>query len=217
MPLETNQEKRFLEDYCERKYKTKLTKDVKESIFKTSAGHFEIYKMMYKAEITNNDYSLQSYITRLVNSMGDDILNIIRKKIQEAELSSAEENIIRLFEAIGFFREDRITIPILKEEILRAAPKVQAFIQGYSGEFIIPRAEIFSKSEITILKTLYKQSNKLVTRDELITELTELSNSSSSDWAIDQSIYRIRNKIDKYNLNILIETVHGKGWKLREI
>lgn len=74
----------------------------------------------------------------------------------------------------------------------------------------------FSKGERRILITLSKSPNQPVTREALGTAFwKDESNDKYSDWALDKTMSRIREKIKTLTLPITIETLRGKGYVFR--
>lgn len=69
-----------------------------------------------------------------------------------------------------------------------------------------------SHKEFEILKYLYKKSNQIVTRDQLLDEVWGIDYQPASR-TIDNFILRLRSKVDTENTNHIV-TVHGYGYKL---
>lgn len=212
MALEESKEAEYLQNICEKKYgKIDTTKKLK-GIYKHSSGHFEIYKRLYKAEITGNYDSFENYARRLTRSFGNETLKIFRKVVNKVELTTQEEELIRIYRDLGFIKRSKITIPILEKYILDITPK-ENILLNEDGQIIFSNIQEFSKTEIKVLKTFLENQREIVTKEELgFVVWGNKVSSKYSPWALDQIIFRVRLKLDKLNLNGEIKTIHGKGY-----
>lgn len=74
-----------------------------------------------------------------------------------------------------------------------------------------------SPNEYEVLRLFLEKEGKLVTRDDIAQAMWGKSAFEKySDWAIDQLISRIRNKLERFNLHKVIKTVHSKGYCLQQ-
>ncbi|MCA9382831.1 winged helix-turn-helix transcriptional regulator [Candidatus Dojkabacteria bacterium] len=208
-------ERKTLEQICQKKYGDIRSKATLDNIFKESYGHYELYKRLYKAEITGNKESLENYARRLTNSFGENALQIFRKVINNIELNHKEEEIIRVYKELGFIEKNKIKIPILRKYIIDLTPKADLGFKGDNGNIILSNIQEFSKTEIEILKTFMEHEDEVITKEELGEVIWgKESDEKFSPWAIDQTIFRLRLKLDKLNLRGTIKTIHGKGYIL---
>ena len=72
---------------------------------------------------------------------------------------------------------------------------------------------ILTKNEMIILSSLLKHQNKIVTRDELMTELWD-NEEFISDNALTVNISRLRNKLKDIGYENIIDTRKGQGYIL---
>lgn len=212
MGLEVEQEKEYLQNMCKEKYGALKNKSKLADIYKQSSGHYELYKRLYKSEITGNYDSFENYARRLIKSFGDKTLQIFRKVVNKVELSDSEEEIIRIYRDLGFVKKNKISIPVLEQFIQDLTPKENIMLNE-DGQIIFSNIQQFSKTEIKVLKTFLENEGEIVTKEELgfVVWGTKVDQ-KYSPWAIDQIIFRIRLKLDKLNLDGEVKTIHGKGY-----
>lgn len=213
IPLNKDREKKDLETLCSEKYGIIKSKKILSNIFEQSSGHFELYKRLYKKEITSNKDSVENYARRLTNNFGDNTLKILRKLLNKVELSDSEKEIVKLYEELGFIQNNDITIPILKNYIFDLTPKQDVLYKDESGQIVFENIEQFTKSEITLLKSFIQHKGEIISKEDVgkIVWGKEY-NKKYSPWALDQLIFRLRMKIDQLNINGEIKTIHGKGY-----
>jgi hypothetical protein len=217
LPLESDHEKEYLESLCAEKYGKTKSKKLKEDAFKQSNGHYELYKRLYKAGVTGNKASLDKYVTRLVRDLGERTLRTFFKVVNEIELNGKEEVILSEYKKIGLISGNDIAIPALKEKILQLVPKEEITYKSESKQISFPSMHEFTRNEISVLKFLYQNIGQLSTKEEIgrvIWSAEEFQN-KYSDWAIDQTMFRLRKKLEQFNVDAIVETVHGKGYILR--
>lgn len=212
-PLKGSKERQSLESICGKKYGELKSKKKLGEIFRHSFGHYELYKRLYKAEVTGNFESLDNYVKRLVASFGKSALRIFRKMINGIELSSTEEEIIKLYEELGFVTKQDIVIPLLKKYIRDITPREEFSFDKNTGAIFMESIHNFSKSEVLIIRTFLEHAGEIVTKEDLGRVLWgSRFLKRYSPWAIDQLIFRLRLKIDKLHIAGSIKTVHGKGY-----
>lgn len=210
-PLNGEDEQNTLELFCKERYGEIKDKKVLNKIFKDSSGHFELYKKLYKAEITGNFQSLDSYISRLVSSLGEENLRIFRKIISGVNVSQRDKDLVEIYRKLGFLKNGRIQIPILEKEIVDISPKQDIFYNQETGQILLDNIEELSKSEITLLRVFLENPEEIVSKETLGDALWgKKANAKYSPLAIDQLIFRLRMKISKLNLKGEIKTSHGK-------
>lgn len=212
-PLSIQREKKYLEDHCLEKYGAINNKKTQSKVFLQSHGHYELYKRLYKAQITGNMASLGNYARRLTNSLGKSSIRAFRKVINKIDLNEHEKHIIDIYKKLGFIKKENITIPLLKKYILELAPQENILFDKDSGHLSFQNIQDFSKAEIKVIKALLENENEVVTKEQ-IGEIIwgEKVGEKYSPWAIDQTIFRMRLKFDKLNLNAEIKTIHGRGY-----
>lgn len=74
-----------------------------------------------------------------------------------------------------------------------------------------------TRNEVNIIKYLFENYGQLCSKEDVgkvIWSKNEYAD-KYSEWAIDQAIFRLRKKLEKYNVDNEIETVHGRGYMLR--
>ena len=71
----------------------------------------------------------------------------------------------------------------------------------------------FSKQEKRLIVYFLKNQEKIITRDDAASILWGNSLDGFTDWALDQAIYRLRNKFNKLGLDsVMIATKKNQGF-----
>ncbi len=105
----------------------------------------------------------------------------------------------------GWKINSQVLSEYLKEEVYKIENQIQ----------VINESEILSKREKLILNTMIKKTGELITRDQIADIIWEEKKVDRySDWAIDQTISRIRKKIMNIPKlhNLLIKTIKKQGF-----
>lgn len=149
--------------------------------------------------VTDTDFERLCNL-RLVEILEDGTLHFPLKLVQ-----------VYLEDTFGLMEPDTIENPDILSDSSRIVDK--------SGNIYIDGIEIESNltaREYNLLKLLLSRPNEIITREEIAqfiwgSEALE----KYSDWAIDQSVSRLRSKLqdDPYNPQF-IETIKGRGFKL---
>lgn len=212
-PLEGVKERESLEKMCGEKYGTIKSSKTMKKIFENSYGHYELYKRLYKAEVTKNYESLDNYVKRLVASFGDEALRIFRKLINDVQLEEYEQRIVEVYEELGFIQKGKIRIPMLRKYIKDLTPKTEIRLDRETGKIVFQNLQHFSKSEITMLKMFLENEGEIITKEDIGRVLWGRKfDEKYSPWAIDQSIFRLRLKMDRLHIAGRVKTIHGKGY-----
>lgn len=212
VPVSEKNEKETLSNYCEKKYGPIGSTQKLDEIFNQSGGHMDIFKALYKSEVTGIKQIFENYAKKLILSFDPEELKILRKVVKKIEINEEEERTIDIYKKLGFVEKNKITVPALKDFIVSMTPKEKIEYTD-DGQIILTNIHEFSKTEIKVLKTLIENINEIVTKEELgfIVWGREVDQ-KYSPWAIDQIIFRLRNKLEKLNIYGEIKTIHGKGY-----
>jgi hypothetical protein len=214
VPIEVKTDREEMQNMCFDLYGTINSSNTLNKIYKESGGHFEIYKRLYKSETTSNEESFDIYVKKLVKELGSDVLRALRNLVNKVDLSIKEKESLEIYEKLGFLEGGEITIPILKKYIVDESPR-EKFELTEDGQLIISNLQEFSKSEMKVVKTLLENSGEVVTKEELgFVVWGQEVKQKYSPWAIDQIMFRIRNKLERMNVYGEVKTVHGKGYIL---
>ena len=215
-PLKIETEKTFLEGMAKKRYGEIQDKKIKEEVYLQSAGHYELYKRLYKSHITGNRDTLQNYVNRLIRDLGDRSLSTIFKLLNGIRLTAADKVLIDEYRNLGLIEGGRITIPILANRIKDLAPKEKIIFDPETKSMSFGAISEFSKADLNILKFLYSSVGQLCTKEDVARVIWGQDEFSRkySDWAIDQAVFRLRKKVEKFNIDAVIETVHGRGYIL---
>ncbi len=149
-------------------------------------------------------------------------------------LNPSEQNILSLInfgdndlsylENIGLIKNNKLTIPLLKDYIkdsarIKSESKGEIIFDENTNE--IKKGEVvlsdkLTSSEFKLLKFLIQNSGKVLERDEIIKSVWKDTQSTAgvTDQALDQLIFRLRKKIETDpNTPIHILTVKGRGFR----
>lgn len=110
--------------------------------------------------------------------------------------------------------------PLFARFVERKQKRKQLSLDPKSNQILIGGlpAQSVSFSEYQLLKTFLKNPNKIISRDMLAEVLwQENSYEKYSDWAIDRLAYRLRKKLQEWNIPpSSIQTVKGRGYRWLE-
>lgn len=216
--LISEREQEYLEWFCKTKYGDIKNQKIKDSIYQKVQGHYELYKKLYKKELIKDSETLEKYIKRLLRDMGDKSLKAFYKTENNIELNADEAQLMEEYQKLGFINaKGKLVIPLLSDYLYSITPQEELFFDNKSKQLKFPSSSHFSSSELNILTFLYQNLGKLCKRDDLARTIWSVAEIEEkySNWAIDQAVFRLRKKLEKYNIDAKIETVHKKGFIMR--
>lgn len=212
--------------YLEIKWTLDIPKNIRQEIVKHCGGHFWLvkeavrhyrYSKDTKKIFTHEDINLrlEGIYNRFLNSERSLLRKIVfgRKTFDEREKHSLKY--LKRMNLID--RKEKITIPLLAEYVkgIKSKKSTVAIKNGNVLLNNVPVDAFFSKKELRVFKELVKRKGKLIKRDE-IAELIWPENTEDkySDWAIDQIVARIRERLIKlYIPPKALKTVRGRGYR----
>lgn len=210
--------KQFL-SYLEDKFKHKIPVKIKKIILKECESNLWIIKEAFRYFIKTNDikkiFTHEEIIFRLqtiFNEFEDFEKQVLKKIVRQEEKFSEDEKII-----INFFKKTNFISPLLKKYIFEIASKENLLSLDADKKIILNSISVdafFSRSEKKGLRYLLSCANKLVSRYELAKTLWS-GNDNYTDWALDQFMKRLRNKLKRLGLNQnSIKTIKNQGFLL---
>lgn len=162
---------------------------------------------------------------------GEVLLQQIRKEYNTPVIMvTSKNNELDEVLSMSYGADDYITKPynptilLLRIEAVLKRSMIQQEVLNYHDVKVIPQKGILSyqekeiiltKNEMIIFLYLLQNKGRIVTRDELMTDLWN-NNEYINDNALTVNISRLRSKLKEMNLEDKIETRKGQGYILHE-
>lgn len=162
---------------------------------------------------------------------GEVVLQQIRKEYNTPVIMvTSKNNELDEVLSMSYGADDYITKPynptilLLRIEAVLKRSMMQQEVLNYHDVKVIPQKGILSyqekeiiltKNEMIIFLYLLQNKGRIVTRDELMTDLWN-NNEYINDNALTVNISRLRSKLKEMNLEDKIETRKGQGYILHE-
>jgi hypothetical protein len=185
----------------EQNFQVKLDDKTKKEIYNLSGGHVGLIKDLCSLYQSSTKFKIENLLeNRKILSRIELIINDIPKDILENFVNNIlSTNTLRYLKEIGFITDDnKIFSPIVAD-----------YIQSNMSK----DPSLLTETENSVLKVLLAKQDVIVSRDEIAKIMWGNSwNYSYSDWAINQIIKRIRQKLAKDQSTIQIFSKKGKGY-----
>lgn len=228
-PLFSFHDRLLFISYLEKVFTITIPKEEKERIAKLCGGSMwfikEAVRQYSKNPIPNQTYRHEAMNTKLrifYEDFSPEEKNILQDISLGKKPGSSES--LNYLTALGLIEKKRnsylITIPIFNDYVhnLTRSNHILSLDKDNIIQNGMNITSFFSKRERELLIYFIKNQNKLISRDQCA-EIIWKNNSDGlySDWALDQSIRRLRKKLLKLNLpkNILVSK-RRKGYYLRQ-
>ena len=158
--------------------------------------------------------ALEQLYASLLQSERDVLHNIVLGHKTEDILQKHSYNHL---EKIGLINKGGITIQLLESYIREFLPKMK--VELIEDRIFINLVNVdnqFSKKEKKVFKVLIKNTNRVVTRDELAKAIWPINTEDYySDWAVDRLVARLRSKIADLGMTReAVKTVRNQGYTL---
>ena len=204
--------------YLGNKFKNKIPTNTKNLILSHCGGNLwlikEAVRYYVKTKDIKNIFDHQEMIFRLkviYDELEEQEKRVFKKLIKQEANFTDDEKLV-----IDYLNKTNYISPLLKKFVSQKLA-YENFLSLNQNNIIlnsIPIDYFFSRSERKGLRYLLSFSNKLITRDELAKTLWS-GNDDYTDWALDQFIKRLRNKLIKLGLDRqLIKTKKNQGFVL---
>lgn len=142
---------------------------------------------------------------RLLNSLAFEQIEILKMIAKKEKIDTTNNNVKILLQLGVIDKNFKIRLPILEIYLMEDIEK-----NGYTND------QSLTKNEDLIYSLLLKNKNEIVSKEEIAKTIWGNSvQNKYSDWAIDQTLKRLRVKLKKINPDIRIETKRGRGLVLR--
>ncbi|HPT66103.1 MAG TPA: helix-turn-helix domain-containing protein [Candidatus Woesebacteria bacterium] len=212
-------------DYLCKKWQIKMPQPIRKSIVYNGGGSFWLVKESCrsyrdKGKWTTEDEGFLFRINLISKAFSEKEKEIILAAPYLKSYELLDE--FKHLKKIGLIdKNDRVIIPLLtkiieKEKIRKNLLEIEdgeVFFRGIS------LMEVMSPTEYVILKCLMKKANNPVDRDEIAKIIwPEKTEEYYSQWAIDQSIKRLRSRLKALSLpSKIIASIRGVGYEYRTI
>lgn len=199
-PFDKLDSMKLLEDF-EFRYSRKITEELKQEIFKLAQGQVGLMKSLFLYAVRNENklpdtkelLELPSVIHRL-----ESILNDAFETMKDEEIESK----LWIYAKLGLVKSGRMFNPLLEKYFKKLQQEKK------------PIEDLLSYSEKTVFELFKKNIEKLVTRDDVARTLWGNEwETKYSDWAIDQTVYRIRKAVQ--NTPYKLQTKKKQGFVLQ--
>jgi hypothetical protein len=221
-PLFDEADMRLFMRYLCKRWNFEISRENEDKIWNECGGSFWLTKEAMREMrddqawgITNDGFSQR--IIALANEFTPDEQKIITQLPRSMNDNSLGGVILRL-QKVGWIKDHKFSVPILLPELIkRVAEQYKIGIQN--NELIwkgIELRQLLSPSENLVLKLLHDKQGSPVSRDEIGQLLWSIQQEDYSQWAIDQTIKRLRDRLEKLGLPAtLIRSVRGVGYEYR--
>jgi DNA-binding winged helix-turn-helix (wHTH) protein len=223
-PLYDEQDSSTFIRYLQHKWEMKLKPSEEDAIVKACGGHFWLIKEAIRELLNKSKWSMMEEgmhfrLESIFNSLLNSERNALRKVITKTKdmLPEEKHSVIHLTK-LNVISEDTCNIGLLSNFISKHVSKITQL--GIEEDKItlnhVPLKGFFSRKEYNVLKLLLEQKEKIVSRDAVGATLWPINTEKHySDWAIDQLIARLRQRLTELSLPPkMIQSVRGKGYKL---
>ena len=180
-----------------------------EQIFLKTNTHFGTFKRMYR-DILLGSQHLDNFIGYLLDNMTIEEISTFKKVVNKMKLNRHEQQIVEMYEKVGFIVNGDISVPAIKEKLINYKIKQDTITEDNKLNI---NFDLFTKSEKTMIE--YMHSNEEVSKEEMAKIIWgDQVDEKYSEWAIEQRMSRLRKKLKQSGYNIDIVTLYNKGYKL---
>lgn len=223
-PLYNSEDMMFFVDYLCKKWQMKMSQPIRKSIVYNAGGSFWLTKGSCRSYRDNNEWSVDDRIFKfrlesIFTSLSDEEKVIIASC---PHLKQFEENKDLIFlKKTGLIKEDNsLAIPELWKLIEKSGESKIDFFQSKENDITYKGISLFgvlSTTEFFLLKFFLKKQNIAISRDEIAKVIwSNDAENRYSQWAIDQAIKRLRDRLISLGLPAnIIRSVRGIGYEFR--
>lgn len=223
-PLYNEADMMFFVEYLCKKWQMKMPQPVRKSIVYNSGGSFWLTKAACRSYRENGEWSIedkmfQFRLESIFETLSDEEKVIIGSC---PHLSQFEDNKDLFFlKKIGLIKEDHnLAIPELRKFAEKINQSKLDYFQSRENDITYKGISLFgvlSTTEFFLLKHFLKKQNTPISRDEIAQVIwSKNMEENYSEWAIDQAIKRLRDRLISLGLPAnIIRSVRGIGYELR--
>lgn len=233
MPLYDKPSVTFRLNYLEILTGKTLAEDIREKLHQLTGGHGKLMRMTSEAYLSAEKkpqeltefFLTQNIVTAALSEIWLSFSPLEQRYLLDLENPEHKDTeYAHYFQSVGLVEKDVITIPLLSSYIN------QANIRGdvtkatltydektnriFKGNIVL--SDDLTSSEFLLLRMFVTNPEKILSRDELIDVVWGENKSTSgvTDQALDQLVFRIRQKVEEDPKNPEhIVTLKGRGFK----
>ncbi len=232
MPLYSKKDISYFVALHKKKWHIDLPKDVQDYIERMCGSNLWLLKHCLRSYRNNpenttcdnicSDLAFKTKSRQVWDQLHADEKTVVRKAVMGKKIEDDNEILLLDF----LIRINYLTLSDKNTYTLNIQALTPYVLEkkGYSGLSIDDKhiyydgkliSEDLTTSEFKIFYTLLKDSDGWVQRDKLAEVLWPGSNGNYSDWALDRTVSRLRNKLALHNLpELLIKTKKGVGYSV---
>lgn len=216
-------------EYLEAKWDLKLSQKIKNKIVKECGGNFWFVKQAVRflrdypereGEVFDHE-QMKLRLKLTWQGFGRSEKGILEKIVKkQKEFNPDEFHSLDFSKKTGWIKKGKngwqITIPLLAKFIQRRLERVDLIVDSRGKIFLkgILVDGHFSAKEKRVMSLLISKKGKIVFREEIAKTIWAKGwEDFYSDWAIDQTISRLRKKLSELDISPqVIKTIRGKGF-----
>jgi DNA-binding response OmpR family regulator len=207
--------------YLEKKFSVTLDSTLQKRISEECGGHLWLVKQVVRslsAKTGSDPFDTDALLLRvktIFERLSDDERNVLMEVHSHAPVSDLY--IYPVLEKLGYIKNGQITIKLLDryiDTIIRREYRLRCENDHiYIGKVCIDT--LISSKEKRCLMVFILNPGKIITREQIAQTLWLDSDHEYSDWALDQTVSRLRNKLRSLGLmHTHIKTIKGQGYRM---
>lgn len=222
-PLYKDEDIMIFIDYLCKKWGMKMPQPVRKSIVYNAGGFFWLAKEACRIYRNTGFWSAESNsfkfrLNSIFKSLSEEEKNIITSCPNLKSFENSES--LKHLKKIGLIRENNlVAVPELTKIIIDNKPTEKLFELDNQDIILkgVSLLRILSSTEYVLLKYFITKPNIVISRDEIAKILWPAETEEKySQWAIDQAIKRLRDRLVSLRLSpTIIKSIRGVGYEFR--
>ncbi len=211
--------------YLEEKWSVRLPKGMDKAIVSAGGGHFWLIKEAVREFVSTGSWSadsegMKSRLSTIYQYLLPSEQSLLAKSDKgNKSLTSEEEHSLAYLQRMRVYDANGRILTRLLGDYARKQSESHGVLLVKEGRIYlndVPVDRMFSKKEYRVLKGLLESANEVVSRDRIAGWVWPTKTQEQySDWAIDQTIARLRKRFADLNLaSDTIRSIRGKGYQL---
>jgi DNA-binding winged helix-turn-helix (wHTH) protein len=200
-----------------RKYDCRIEDKKAQQIVEECGGHIWLIKQSVRhyqetGKVEFDYPEMEQKLKTIWNQLGEYERDVLAHIVDQRDFDINEAS--AYLHHTGLINSSGITIPIFEKFIRKQINKNRSLLV-INHHIMVGRVDItvnFTQRERSIIELLYLKRDGIVSRDEIGGILWVDNEEGFSDWAINQAIKRLRNRINQFiPQHHYIKTIKGKG------
>ena len=199
-----------------------MASGMKDEIYRQCGGSFWLLKEAVREYRDNGDWKTAQkvFIDRAIGLAEEFDVDeqLVIAHLPRSIHNTTNQEVVERLKTLGWILEDKLTVFAITPFIVQNVEN-QYKIAVKDNELSwkgIALSQLLSPSENLLLRLLFDHANNPVSRDEIGKLLWSIQQEDYSQWAIDQTIKRLRDRLEKLGLPAtLIRSVRGVGYEYR--